>query len=647
MRIILACLVTAAALTLRAANDENINVGVACHFTFGRGNLERNLDMIKAAGVNIVRDEYNWGTVEQKKGEYNLGKDFTAYLQAVADRKMLPQVVLCYANSWYDDNGYPVTPEAVEAYAKYAEYVLTNLPSRPRIVEIWNEWDGGCGMDPAKGKGKVEDYINLIKVVYPRLKAADPDCIVLGGSFCSAGLLQKALDMGLTQYCDGVSLHTYNYEEVLSSAAPEEWYRRMQRIVGDLKQYGKPIYISEMGYPSHIGPKSVTEEAQADRLARLFLLGRTVHEIKNITWYDFQCDGDESGSSEDNFGIVKPDLTPKPAYFALSDVTAWLNAARFTGFERSGEDGLWALRYQIGDESAIVVWSELDDAKLQIILNSPDAQDIKVRHIGRKNFDRKWGFYDWIDDRKAGVQEHNFSVTAGNMPLVLQGKSLDKAKIDRVIRRPWDERQRAKAERLKLPDGGVVAAAAGAAPRIYHRKQASDYTKVATDWQGNKDLSFDFSVSYQADKMIWSIDVTDDVFSQNFKNDETWNADGIQFAIQTHPNAGEGDRTEFDLAMVDGQPLVFLRSNRINAANGASQLIPAKISRSGEHTLYQFELPASLLKVPSFGSGQMYTATFLVNDADVDPVVRRGYMRWGDGIGRGRDCNLYQLVYLE
>ena len=641
-------LVMAAAFVAAAAESDDFEIGVACHFAFGRGELERNLDMIKAAGVGIVRDEYNWSTVEQKKGEYRIGEDFLAYLRALEERNLLPQVVLCYANALYDDNGYPVSPEAVEAYTKYAEYVLSHLSARPRIVEIWNEWDGGCGMDPAKGKGKLEDYINLLKAVYPRLKAIDPDCIVLGGSFCSTGLLQQALEMGLAENCDAVSLHTYNYEEVFSAAAPEEWYRRMLRVTENFKKrYGIPVFISEMGYPSHIGPKSVTEEAQADRLARLFLLGSTIEDIVNVTWYDFQCDGDKYDSSEDNFGIVKTDLTPKAAYFVLSDVAEFLKSARFEGFECRNEDGLWVLRYKIGDEDAIVAWSELDDARIQIIFHATGIERVNMRHFGRMDFERRWGFYDWVDARDAGIQQEKFSVTVGNMPLVIRGKGLADAEIDRVVHRPWDERLRFKVDRLKLPGGGIIATAQDAPERVYHRNQASDYTRVTTDWQGARDLSFAFSVSYRKDKMIWKINVEDDVFSQNFRDGETWNADGIQFAIQTHPNSGEDDRTEFDLALVDGRAQVFLRSNRINAPNEITTLIPARVKRNGSCTSYEFEISADLLKVPAFESGQMYTATFLVNDADADPLVRRGYIRWGDGIGTGRNCNLYQLIYLD
>jgi len=63
-------------------------------------------------------------------------------------------------------------------------------------------------------------------------------------------------------------------------------------------------------------------------------------------------------------------------------------------------------------------------------------------------------------------------------------------------------------------------------------------------------------------------------------------------------------------------------------------------------TTYPFRIPARLLKLEKFEPEQMFTASFLVNDADADPTVRRGFMQWGGGIGAGRDCNQYQLVYL-
>ena len=51
-------------------------------------------------------------------------------------------------------------------------------------------------------------------------------------------------------------------------------------------------------------------------------------EIPISIWYDWKNDGDDPSENEHNFGLVYPDLIPKPAYNAIKTLTRELGGCR-------------------------------------------------------------------------------------------------------------------------------------------------------------------------------------------------------------------------------------------------------------------------------------------------------------------------------
>ena len=95
-----------------------------------------------------------------------------------------------------------------------------------RLYEIWNEWDIGIGLPkPYRKGGSPEDYVRLLKAVYPRIKAVDPDVTVIAGASTSGGVkkgwLEAIVKLGALDYCDAISIHSYNYNEKFPQRGPE------------------------------------------------------------------------------------------------------------------------------------------------------------------------------------------------------------------------------------------------------------------------------------------------------------------------------------------------------------------------------------------------------------------------------------------
>ena len=206
------------------------------------------------------------------------------------------------------------------------------------MYEIWNEWDIGIGLPKQYDKGgSAEDYAKLLKAVYPRIKAVDPGVTVIAGASTS-GARQKGLARGDRQARGPRFLRRHldpqlQLQRQVPRARPEACSAWMTGVQAMLRKYndGKdvPFYVTEMGWPTHVTRHGTDPELSASYLARLYLLARTSPSFEGIWWYDFQDDGWNPQYNEDNFGLVRPDLTPKPSYHVMADISPVVARGQF------------------------------------------------------------------------------------------------------------------------------------------------------------------------------------------------------------------------------------------------------------------------------------------------------------------------------
>lgn len=633
---------SAALFALCGAESPEFYVGVCTHFAQNKGNPELNLDLASQAGIVSIRDEVGWASVEQRKGELKIPGYFNRYLDEAVRRNLRPLVVLDYGNRFYDGGGYPSSPEAIEGFARYCETVVRGAGGRVKLFQIWNEWDGGCGMS-GFGRGTAAGYARLLKAVYPRLKKLAPDATFISGSVCTGErFLEELLKLGILDNCDAVSFHAYNYNQ-FGANTPEHWITRIQKLQQLIRRYNrgkdKPLYITEMGWPNHITATGSTEEESATRLVRLYLAARKLPALRGIWWYDFQDDGRLPTHHEHNFGLVRPDLTPKQPYFAMKAVAARLSRSKLA--EVQSVDGGEVLHFRDGTQAFRALVNHTAGHDLQFILetDAPPASPLTAELPGNPPFTLPWGHREWIGNRQKTVAPNRVAVTAGEMPVLLSGE-LEHVRIAEVRKIPFARADRPQKARLQLPQSYAEARPAGtpAKPVAF-----GDYRRHGSpQYGGPQDLSAEFSFSYDRDNLHLTVAVTDDRFHQPEKSiADAWRGDGIQLAFRTGNASGIAVRTELDAALIDGKPALLVRE-----AEGDRSARPrCEIDRRGTLTTYRLTLPARLLGLNAFNSGAMLTCSLLVNDNDGQG--RKGYLTWGGGIGGGKDPDKYNLLIFQ
>jgi polysaccharide biosynthesis protein PslG len=168
---------------------------------------DQQWDQIKEAGVKLIRKDFAWGGIERVQGQYNFAP-YDRILASLDPRGHRALFILDYRNRLYPNP--ETSEEGREAFARWAAASVKHFKGRPVLWEIWNEPNVGFW----HGQGKLnsgefaDEYVALVKKTAPAMRAADPDCYILGGSVSclwrdSFRWIDEAFKQGLLDSADG------------------------------------------------------------------------------------------------------------------------------------------------------------------------------------------------------------------------------------------------------------------------------------------------------------------------------------------------------------------------------------------------------------------------------------------------------------
>lgn len=340
--------------------DEPFVVGVCAHELHKGDPSGRAYAMMRDAGITSVRTDAHWAYVERQPNQLKIEPSWQRYLKETARHGLSTQFILGYGNQHHGDGEKPRSEPVRAAYNRYVDFVTESLKGQVAYYEIWNEWDVEDPRDPAF----TQDYARLIADAAGIIRQRDPAATVLAGAVTSQGIESgfalRLLENGLMQSVDGLSLHPYVHCRGWRRNTPEAWIDWMAEVDKELtRAAGRPVplYLTEMAWPSHQGACGIDENLQAAYLARAFFLARTLPNIKGMWWYDFRNDGTDKTEREHNFGLVRQDFTPKPAYPVLAAISEIVSQYAYLGRLENTANDVVMLRFARGEDELLVVWS--------------------------------------------------------------------------------------------------------------------------------------------------------------------------------------------------------------------------------------------------------------------------------------------------
>ncbi len=256
---------------------------------------EQAVQMIADAGFHWIRQEFPWedieihgkGDFEDRRHEpYRSAWDKYDQIVDLAEQYGL-EIIARLSNppAWSraegDAAGAFAPPDNLDDYGDFVEAVVRRYQGRIRYYQIWNE----PNIYPEWGERPVspEEYTELLKVGYTRVKAACPECVVISGALAQTIplgprdlndfiFLQRMYDAGAGDYFDVLAMQGYGLwsgptdrrmrPRVLNFSRPL-YLREIMVHNGDAD---KPIWITEMNW--NAPPPDLPEQAVRPRHAR-------------------------------------------------------------------------------------------------------------------------------------------------------------------------------------------------------------------------------------------------------------------------------------------------------------------------------------------------------------------------------------------
>lgn len=350
-------------------NTKNKNFGINTHYTSYDKNPEviRNtMPLIEKTGASIIRDSISWTQFESDTDEYAEITDFP-FIAAARECGLELLLVLAYGNEKYTPNhmSIPETDIQRNAFAAYAEALASKLKGTANYFELWNEPNAsGFNVDNADEA----DYAELAKAVYPALKNANENSVLMGMATTSSdtGWMQKVHDAGGTAYMDNISFHPYRW---YGYPGDYEFIPRLEKVNKFLSDnnLNKKMWLTELGWSSGIYEGQTeayaSEYQKAMYLVHSYVMSRQFSNIEKFFWYNFICKGTEEESFKNNFGLVANTAADipyaaRPAYLAATNMNIMLADAEYKGLDEPQEGTyIYKFKRQSDDREIYVLWT--------------------------------------------------------------------------------------------------------------------------------------------------------------------------------------------------------------------------------------------------------------------------------------------------
>jgi len=309
------------------------------------------------AGVNWVRDRLRWRDLQPQAGPLVPGPttyDTAADIQHRAGLKVLQ--VFHDTPPWAREDpgsGGRFAPDLRHVH-QFAQQLAVRFKGRVRAWEPWNE-----GNVDTFGAHTVDQLCSWQKAAWLGFKAGDPDLVVGWNATTTVPTLQHTkgvLDNETWPYYDTYNIHTYDWAHAYSDL----WPPAREATAG------RPLWITEadrgtehLNLPPFFDQDRRLERLKAEWMAQAYASSLFAGSRRH---FHFVL-GHYHEPSSVQFGLLRLDLTPRPAYVALAAVGRCLAGARVLGRWRPAPDlHVYAFRAEPDgkERDVLVVWTEKD-----------------------------------------------------------------------------------------------------------------------------------------------------------------------------------------------------------------------------------------------------------------------------------------------
>lgn len=298
--------------------------------------IQRTFQMAREMGASWIVEFFPWayyqaedGSVAWEHPDLVVGHAYANGLKVIAR--------IGYTPDWARPPDTPLTyldRASYDEFAAFAAAFAERYRGKVDFVVIGNE--PNLSFEWGYRTTTPQDYVDLLKVVYPTVKAANPDIQVLAGALAPTlepegspwatndlVYLEGMYAAGAAEYFDGLAVHAYGLTFPADAAPDPEVlnFRRIELAREIMVAHGdedSSIFITESGWNDHPRWTMAVKPGQRIQytLDALDLAGEHWPYVKAMAIWAFRYPG-PARSYPDNFTLVTPEFVAKPIYEAL------------------------------------------------------------------------------------------------------------------------------------------------------------------------------------------------------------------------------------------------------------------------------------------------------------------------------------------
>ena len=345
---------------------------------------------VRSIGGKWTLVTLSWAAFEPTPGNYQWS-GFDSYLKKVVDTGFDVVISVRFNPTWAASTTCgPVYPQHRVTLANFVKAAVTRYSVPPYNVRYWGlysepdnadpknfSWLGGCWganhPNSVAGAGGAA-YASLLKVVYPAVKAANPNAMLTlsglaydfftyeGGPF-DPYFVDDVLAAGGGNYFDAIDYHYYDaWAFRWGSIAGKGTH--LQTEVRNATGVTKPLLTTETANPSAKPPGSgdrnvYSEELQARYVLRGFAQAMSIG-VSPILWYEAVDRPEASGGYY--YGLMHANLSPKPAYTTYQTLTRELDGARYASKPTGLANNVEGYTFDTSGGRRSVIWRNRESA---------------------------------------------------------------------------------------------------------------------------------------------------------------------------------------------------------------------------------------------------------------------------------------------
>jgi len=221
--------------------------GVCAHLGWSEfDNLEEELDLMQQAGIGWVRADFSWGNIEPKDGQFVFDR-YDRVVEAAGRRGIAVLPILDYNSPWAG-----LAHEHLDLWQRYVRTVVSRYARKVRVWEVWNEENIGFW----KPKPNPKQYARLLRATYQTIKSIDRDLLVMFGGLAGIApdFVGQAIEAGARDSFDVLAIHPYCYPQSIEKSGRIQEFRELQRVLREAGRDQIPVWITEVGWPTHRDP---------------------------------------------------------------------------------------------------------------------------------------------------------------------------------------------------------------------------------------------------------------------------------------------------------------------------------------------------------------------------------------------------------